>query len=104
MQDKPQGKGEGKGTPIRIKAKDEILGGTYANTMIVTHTKEEFVLDFLAVFPPQGVLNSRVIISPGHMKRIIKAMKENLSKYESKYGTVQEATSPNEGGPTQFQA
>jgi len=104
MQDKPQSKGAGKGTPIRIKAKDETLGGTYANTMIVTHTKEEFVLDFLAVFPPQGILNSRVIISPGHMKRIIKAMQDNLSKYESKFGTVQEATSPNEGGPTQFQA
>jgi hypothetical protein len=93
-----------KGQPIRIKARDEILGGVYANTMIVTHTKEEFVLDFLAVFPPQGVLNSRVIISPGHLKRLIKALQENLSKYESKFGVVQEATSPDEGGPTQFQA
>ncbi|MFH1437155.1 MAG: DUF3467 domain-containing protein, partial [Pseudomonadota bacterium] len=66
MQDKKDDKN--KGRQIRIKAKDEVLGGAYANTMIVAHTKEEFVLDFLAVFPPQGQLTSRVIISPGHSR------------------------------------
>jgi len=93
-----------KGTPVRIKAKDEVLGGVYANTMIVVHTKEEFVLDFLAVFPPQGMLNARVIISPGHLKRLIRALQDNLGKYESKFGTIQEATSPDEGGTPQIQA
>lgn len=89
---------------LKIKARDEILGGTYANSMIVTHTKEEFVLDFLAVFPPQGVLNSRVIISPGHLKRIIKALNDNLGKYEARFGPLHEAASPDEGGPERFQA
>jgi hypothetical protein len=105
MQEKPKPQASpAKGTPIRIKAKDEVLGGVYANTMIVAHTKEEFVLDFLAVFPPQGILNSRVIISPGHLKRLIRALQENLGKYESKFGTIQEATSPDEGGAPQIQA
>ena len=102
MQDKKMEKN--KGRQIRIKAKDEVLGGAYANTMIVAHTKEEFVLDFLAVFPPQGQLTSRVIISPGHIKRIIKALQENMSRYESRYGQIQEATSPDEGGSTELQA
>ena len=70
----------------------------------VAHTKEEFVLDFLAVFPPQGQLTSRVIISPGHIERIIKALQENMSRYESRYGQIQEATSPDEGGSTELQA
>jgi hypothetical protein len=99
-----QEKEKTKPTPIRIKARDEVLGGTYANTMIVTHTKEEFVLDFLAVFPPQGMLNSRVIISPGHLKRLIKALQENLGKYEARFGSIQEASSPEGGSPPQFQA
>jgi len=92
MQDKPkQGPGE---TQVRIKAKDEVLAGTYANTMIVTHTKEEFVLDFLSVFPPQGTLNARVILSPGHYKRIIRALAENLGRYEARFGAIEESVSP----------
>jgi len=91
-------------SPIRIKAKDEILGGVYSNTMIVTHTREEFILDFLAVFPPQGILNSRVIISPGHLKRIVKTLQENMAKYEERFGTIPESPSPEGGAPPQIQA
>ncbi len=76
---------------IQIKASDEDLKGKYANMMQIIHTKEEFVLDFLSVFPPTGTLNSRVVLSPGHFKRMIKAMEENLKKYEEKFGKVTEA-------------
>ena len=78
---------------IKIKAKDEELKGTYSNLMQVLHTKEEFVLDFFLVSPPEGVLVSRVIMSPGHTKRMIKALGENLAKYEEKFGKVEEAKS-----------
>jgi hypothetical protein len=79
---------------IQIKAKDEDLKGSYSNMMQVTHTKEEFILDFFLTAPPQGILASRVIMSPGHLKRMIKALVENISKYEEKFGKIEEAEAP----------
>ena len=76
---------------IKIKASDEALAGKYANVAQVSHNKEEFVMDFMSVFPPSGSLNSRVIMSPGHFKRTVKAMQENLQKYESNFGTIEES-------------
>lgn len=79
---------------INIKITDEVMAGSYANMMQVMHNKEEFILDFANVVPPQGMINARVITSPGHLKRIIKALQENLDKYEDKFGKIDEAEEP----------
>lgn len=79
---------------IEIKAKDEVLEGKYANAAQVAHTKEEFVMDFMTVFPPTGTLNNRIIMSPGHFKRMIRAMQDNLSKYEQNFGEIRESDEP----------
>ena len=79
---------------LGIKITDEILKGVYANNMVVAHSKEEFFVDFINVIPPQGIVTARVIISPGHMKRIIKALSGNLGKYEAKFGEIAEAPEP----------
>jgi hypothetical protein len=79
---------------IQIKAKDEDLKGVYSNAMQLTHTKEEFVLDFFLTFPPAGTLSSRVILSPGHLKRVLKAIQESVAKYEGQYGKIQEGDIP----------
>ena len=81
---------------MKIKITDDILKGVYSNSMMVTHTKEEFVLDFLNNFPPEGIVTARIVTSPGHLKRIIEALKDNLSKYESIYGEVKEAPDPSQ--------
>ncbi len=75
---------------IQIKLPDEIAGGVYANNMVVGHNREEFVMDFIYAAPPQGRVNARVIVSPGHMKRIIRALQENLRKYEAEHGPIPE--------------
>ena len=87
---------------IQIKVDDKVLKGVYANLMRVMHTKEEFVLEFANVFPPTGIMTARVIISPGHLKRIIKALVENLSRYEAKFGPIKEAEPPR--GEVEFEA
>jgi hypothetical protein len=87
---------------IQIKATDEKLKGEYSNVMQILHTKEEFVLDFLNIFPPTGTLNSRVILSPGHFKRMVKAMNENLEKYEKQFSKIEESKEP-EAKPIGFQ-
>ncbi len=73
---------------ISIKAKDDDLKGNYSNVIRVSHTKEEFCLDFLNVIPPQGILVSRIILSPAHFKRFISTLQDNLQKYEQSFGKI----------------
>jgi len=80
--------------PLSIKAQDEDLKARYSNLMQISHGKEEFILDFFLAMPPQGTLVSRIVISPGHLKRMIGALKDNLDKYEGKFGKIEEAEAP----------
>ncbi len=76
------------GQQIDIKASDEKLAGSYANMMQVSHNKEEFVLDFVSLFPPAGSLVARVLVSPAHAKRIMQALQENIQRYESQFEKI----------------
>jgi hypothetical protein len=79
---------------IKVNFPPQLQGGVYSNNMVVAHTKEEFILDFLMVAPPAGAVTARVIVSPGHMKRILAALQDNISKYEKIFGTIQIAEEP----------
>jgi hypothetical protein len=79
---------------IPIKADEKTAKGVYANNMIVAHTKEEFVMDFMNIFPPQGNLVARIFTSPGHAKRILSALEENLQRYEKQFGKIEQAQPP----------
>ncbi len=84
---------------LDIQSEPEVASGVYSNLMLVSHRKEEFVLDFLFV-EPQGAgasgqkarLRSRVITSPEHVKRIVRALEENVERYEARFGSIEEAT------------
>ncbi len=76
---------------IKIKAKNEDLKGFYSNLMNVSNTREEFFLDFFTVTGKSGALSSRVIVSPDHLKRIIKVLQNSMDKYEKKFGDVEES-------------
>ena len=73
---------------IKLNFPVHLQGGVYANNMMVTHTREEFIMDFSFVLPPTGTVVSRIMTNPGHMKRIIAALQENVKKYEVKFGTI----------------
>jgi len=79
---------------VKVSFPENLRGGVYANNMIVGHTKEEFILDFMMISPPFGSVTARVVISPGHMKRMVSALAENLKKYEAKFGKLTEAAEP----------
>ncbi len=79
---------------IPIKVKDEIIGGVYANNMVVSHSREEFVMDFIYISPQAGSVNARVITSPSHMKRVIRALADNVAKYEAQFGTIPDHPMP----------
>jgi len=79
---------------IQIKADDQTAKGAYANNLVISHSKEEFILDFMNIFPPQGALLARIFTSPGHAKRIQKALEENIKNYENKFGKISESEIP----------
>jgi len=81
---------------IQVNIPESLRGGVYCNNLIITHTKEEFIMDFMMITPPIGSVVSRVIMSPGHMKRTLSALQNNLKKYEGKFGALAEAPEPAE--------
>lgn len=78
----------------QIQIKDGFAGAEYANAMQVGHNKEEFMMTFLNIVGITGRTVGKIITSPGHFKRIIRAMEDNLKKYETAFGKVEEAESP----------
>lgn len=92
---------EKKPTEIQIQVDEQTVQGKYSTMAQVTHTAEEFWLDFFAILPNPQIarLLARIIVSPPHAKRLAAALMENISKYESKFGIIDEARSsvPNIG-------
>lgn len=94
------------GNQLNIEISEEVAEGTYANLAIITHSHAEFVIDFVNVMPgtPKSKVKSRIIFTPQHAKRFMKALTENIQRFEAGNGKIQdleEATLPlNYGGPT----
>ncbi len=82
------------GQQIQVKIPDDVLRGVYANMVQVGHGPEEFVLDFMNIFPPSGIVSARVILSPSHMKRVVAAMQDNLKSFEQQYGAIKSSDQP----------
>ena len=91
---------------LNIELSDEIAEGIYSNLAIITHSASEFVIDFIKLMPgvPKAKVKSRVVLTPQHAKRLMKALKDNISKFEAVHGLVKETEMPalpmNFGGPT----
>ncbi|MGE0640098.1 MAG: DUF3467 domain-containing protein [Thermoanaerobaculia bacterium] len=85
------------GQNLNVKIGDEELKGRYSNLLRITHTREEFILDFINLVPPQGMVTSRIVTSPGHLKRIVEALATNLSRYEEAFGPIPVAPDPTGG-------
>jgi hypothetical protein len=84
---------EEKKTPqnqLNIELNEEVAQGVYSNLAIITHSPSEFVIDFIRIMPgvPKAPVKSRVILTPEHAKRLMKALKENITRYESLHGPI----------------
>lgn len=91
---------------LNIELSDEIAEGIYSNLAVITHSPQEFVVDFIRMMPgiPKAKVKSRIILTPQHVKRFMLALKDNISKFESIHGTIKSDENPaipmNFGGPT----
>jgi len=77
---------------LNIEISEEMADGSYANLAIITHSHAEFVIDFVSVMPntPKSKVKSRVIFTPMHAKRFMKAMVENIQRYEAANGAIKD--------------
>lgn len=91
---------------LNIEITEEVAEGTYANLAIITHSHAEFVIDFVSVMPgtPKSKVKSRIIFTPMHAKRFLKALEDNVNRYEAANGSIQDLEQVeiplNFGGPT----
>lgn len=81
---------------INIELKEDIAQGVYSNLAIITHSTSEFVLDFIRIMPgiPKAQVKSRIILTPEHAKRLMKALEENVSKFEAQHGPIKMSGAP----------
>lgn len=75
---------------LNIELSEEVAEGTYSNLAIITHSSAEIVIDFIRVMPgvPKAKVKSRIVMTPQHAKRLLKALAENINKYENAHGSI----------------
>ncbi len=81
---------EKKKNQVNIELPEEVAEGIYSNMAIIAHSHSEFVLDFIRMVPnvPKAKVKSRIILTPSHAKRLLKALNDNIVKYEKQHGKV----------------
>ena len=90
---------------INIHIDEDTAEGTYSNLVMIAHSPEEFILDFIRVVPgvQKARVKERLIISPQHAKRLLKALHDNIERYENSHGSIKSSKRPNRrvqfGGP-----
>lgn len=77
---------------LQLELPSDVAEGTYANLALITHSQAEFIVDFIRMMPgvEKARVKSRVILTPQHAKRLMRALAENIHKYESVFGTINE--------------
>ncbi len=85
-----------KQTQLNIELPEEVAEGVYSNLAIISHSHTEFVLDFIRIMPnvPKAKVKSRVILTPPHAKRLMRALVDNVKKFEAQVGTINEPEQP----------
>ena len=77
---------------INIELDENIAQGIYSNLAIINHSQSEFVLDFVSVMPgvPKSKVKSRIVLTPQHAKRLLKAIAYNVQRFESMHGEIKD--------------
>ena len=73
---------------LQVTTGDELSRGHFSNNLLIAHSNEEFILDWMLNSPNGMHLVSRLVVTPGHMKRIVAALEDNLRRYEQTFGQI----------------
>ena len=77
---------------LNIELSEEIAEGIYSNLAIITHSNSEFVVDFIKLMPgvPKAKVKSRIVLTPQHAKRLMKALIDNVKRFEAQHGNIKD--------------
>lgn len=77
---------------INIELDEAVAEGTYSNLAIINHSVSEFIIDFVKIMPgtPKAKVKSRIILTPQHAKRLMKALTENVQRFEKAHGEIKD--------------
>ncbi|WP_126970579.1 DUF3467 domain-containing protein [Gynurincola endophyticus] len=77
---------------LNIEISEEVAEGVYSNLAIITHSNAEFVVDFINIMPgtPKSKVKARVILTPINAKKMMRALAENLARFEAANGKISE--------------
>jgi len=89
---------------INIELSEEMAEGIYCNLAIISHSNSEFIVDFIKMMPgtPKAKVKSRILLSPQHAKKLMRALNENVKKYEALNGAIKEPADNNNIPPINF--
>jgi hypothetical protein len=81
---------------LNIELSEDMAEGIYSNLAIISHSHSEFVVDFVRMMPnvPKAKVKSRIILTPSHAKRLLKAIADNVKRYEAQFGPIQDNEPP----------
>ncbi len=82
---------------LNIELPEAVAEGIYSNLAIINHSVSEFVVDFVTIMPgiPKAKVKSRIVLTPQHAKRLMKALADNIAKYEKQHGAIKDQQQPN---------
>ena len=78
------------GQQINVELGEKEAEGIYSNLAIITHSPAEFVIDFTRVLPgvPKAKVHARIVMTVQHAKLLLRALEDNINKYEMKFGEI----------------
>jgi len=88
---KPEQEGQ-----LNIELDDKTAEGTYSNLAVINHSVSEFIVDFISIMPgqPKAKVKSRIILTPQHAKRLVKALNDNVIRFEQNHGKIKDYDQP----------
>ncbi len=81
---------------INIELDENVSQGIYSNLAIINHSQSEFVIDFVTIMPgvPKSKVKSRIVLTPQHAKRFLKALGGNVKRFENAHGEIKDFEQP----------
>ncbi len=81
---------------INIELDEKTAEGVYSNLAIINHSASEFVIDFISMMPgaPKAKVKSRIVLTPQHAKKFLKALTDNVNRFEKSHGTIKDYDQP----------
>jgi len=78
---------------LNIELTEEVAEGIYSNLAIISHSNSEFIIDFIKMMPgiPKAKVKARILLTPQHAKRLLKALNDNVKKFETQNGVIKDS-------------